>query len=267
MTSSSAPSLDVGLAIRDGWQAFCRAPWPFVGFIVLTGVLSQIAMQIPRIGWLASIVIKLWGGVGLIRGSWIALEGRTLRFGDLTGWDGRAVLRLLTRQLVLALLISLIVLVMISLAFVASGGPAMLVELVDKLVALTPDEELMAQELLSTGSMLGERLVTSPVAGLSFLIGGVLLLYLQVNQAFLGFIALLEGRGPIGAIQRGRAVVDGQWWQVLGLLILETLMLFIGFVLCLVGLLAAVPLTFCISGAAYRQLFGTEDQAGLLNGL
>ena len=231
MTSSSAPSLDVGLAIRDGWQAFCRAPWPFVGFIVLTGVLSQIAIQIPGIGWLASIVINLWGGVGLIRGSWIALEGRTLRFGDLTGWDGRAVLRLLTRQLVLALLISLIVLVMISLAFVAIGGPALLVELVDKLVALPPDEELIAQELLSTGSMLSERLVTSPVAGLSFLIGGVLLLYLQVNQAFLGFIALLEGRGPIGAIQRGRAVVDGQWWQVMGLMILDTLMLFIGFVL------------------------------------
>ena len=61
-------------------------------------------------------------------------------------------------------------------------------------------------------------------------------------------------------------MVDGQWWQVLGLLILETLILFIGFVLVLVGLLAAVPLTFCISGAAYRQLFGTEDQAGLLNG-
>jgi hypothetical protein len=266
MTDTSAPSLDVGLAIRDGWQAFCRAPWPFVGFIVLTGILSQLATLIPGIGWVASIVINLWGGVGLIRGSWIALEGRTLRFADLTGWDGQAALRLFTRQLVLGLLISLIVLVMISLAFVASGGPAMLVELVDKLVALTPDEELMTQELLSSSSMLGERLVTSPLAGLSFLIVGVLLLYLQVNQAFLGFIALLEGRGPIGAIQRGRAVVDGQWWQVLGLLILETLILFIGFVMVLVGLLAAVPLTFCISGAAYRQLFGTEDQAGLLNG-
>ena len=266
MTDTSAPSLDVGLAIRDGWQAFCRAPWPFVGFIVITGILSQLATLIPGIGLLVSVVINLWGGVGLIRGSWIALEGRDLRFADLTGWNGGAVLRLFTRQLVLGLLVSLIALVTITLAFVATGGPAMVLELVDKLVAMTPDQELMTEELQSAGSILAVRLLTSPVAGLSFLIGGLLLLYLQVNQSFLGLIALLEGRGPISTIQRGRSVVDGQWWQVLGLLIMQGLILFIGFVLVVVGLLAAVPLTICINGAAYRQLFGTEDQAGLLNG-
>ena len=266
MTSSSARSLDVGLAIREGWKAFCRAPWPFVGFIVLTQILSQIAVLIPGIGLLLSIVVNLWGGVGLIRGAWIALEGRELRFSEMTSWNGAAVLRLFTRQTVLGLLITVIVLVMLTLAFLAAGGPELVQDLISKLMVLDPNEELITEELEATGSMLAMRLATSPVAGLSFLVGGIVLVYLQVNQTFLGFIALLEGLGPINTIQRGRTVVDAQWWQVLGLLIMQTLILFIGFVLCLVGLLAAVPLTFCISGAAYRQLFGADDQAGLLNG-
>ena len=39
----------------------------------------------------------------------------------------------------------------------------------------------------------------------------------------------------------------------------------IGLLLNGVGLLVASPLVICISTAAYRQLFGTEDQTGFLS--
>jgi uncharacterized membrane protein len=59
-------------------------------------------------------------------------------------------------------------------------------------------------------------------------------------------------------------VVQGQWWQVFGLLILKVLILMLGVLACVVGLVAAAPVCLCITGAAYRQLFGQDDAAGLL---
>ncbi len=38
-----------------------------------------------------------------------------------------------------------------------------------------------------------------------------------------------------------------------------------GIILNGVGLLVASPVVICISLAAYRQLFGTDDQTGFLN--
>ena len=49
------------------------------------------------------------------------------------------------------------------------------------------------------------------------------------------------------------------------LLIVESLILLIGLLLCGVGLLAASPVVFCVSTAAYRQLFGNEDTTGFVS--
>ena len=39
-THAEPPRLRILEALRDGWQAFCRAPWPFVLFTLLTGSLN-----------------------------------------------------------------------------------------------------------------------------------------------------------------------------------------------------------------------------------
>ena len=90
-------------------------------------------------------------------------------------------------------------------------------------------------------------------------------LYLGINQKFLPWIALLQKGNPIDTIQRGRAGVDPSWWWLLLLLIVESLILLVGLLLCGVGLLAAAPVVICISTAAYRQLFGTDDAREFLN--
>jgi len=48
-------------------------------------------------------------------------------------------------------------------------------------------------------------------------------------------------------------------------LIVNTIILTFGIILNGVGLLVASPVVICISLAAYRQLFGTDDQTGFLN--
>ena len=117
---------------------------------------------------------------------------------------------------------------------------------------------------MTTLDLLRVNALTNPLVWLIVLLTSVIGIVLQVNQAFLSFIALLDGRGPIATIRHGMAVVNPQWWQVLVLLLMQGVILIIGLFLCFVGVLAAVPLCVCINGAAYRQLFGTEDQAGLL---
>ena len=61
--------LSVGTAIQEGWHAFRLAPWAFVGFVLLSSLLTQLANLIPLLGALAAALVNLWGGVGMIRGS------------------------------------------------------------------------------------------------------------------------------------------------------------------------------------------------------
>jgi uncharacterized membrane protein len=93
----------------------------------------------------------------------------------------------------------------------------------------------------------------------------LLLVYLSVGQTFLPWLALLGGQGPLETLQQGRSTVDPQWWQVLLLALVQSLIVLVGLLLCGVGLLAAAPVAICVSTAAYRQLFGADDRTGLLN--
>lgn len=245
--TSGSTRLHVLKAVEDGWSAFTRSPWPFVLFTLLTGVLSVVFQIIGNVatasssntvgpgvivGTIVSVVgstiVSLWGVNGLIRGAWKALDGERPGFTDLVRWDGGAAGRLFVTQLVLGLICGIILV----LAMVIAGGLAQ----VHQALALIP-----------------------VIAAL------VVFLYLAINQTFLPWIAVLQSGNPFDTIQRGRVGVDPSWWWMVLLLIVEALILVIGFVLCGIGLLAASPVVICISTAAYRQLFGTDDTTGFLS--
>ena len=105
--STERAQLSIGTAIQEGWAAFRRAPWFFVGFVLLTGVLSQLlaVLPLPGVGSLLSALVNLWGAVGLIRGSWIALNGEAPRFQDFIQVNWPAIWRLFSSQIVLTLLL------------------------------------------------------------------------------------------------------------------------------------------------------------------
>lgn len=251
-TPASPPSapgqLQIAQAVREGWEAFCRAPWPFVLFTLISGALSLAfqalanldalpeASQPPTpvillttlVGSLGQLLVTLWGTVGLIRGAWSALEGGRPALGSFLRWDGSAAGRLLLRQLLFALLLFAIVL------------PA---------------------ALLAVG--LGQ--LQPWLAVLPVLVALGLLVYLAIGQTFLPWLALLGGQAPMASLQRGRRTVDQQWWMVVLLLIVQSAIVLAGALLCGVGLLAAAPVSLCVATAAYRQLFGPEDNTGLLN--
>ena len=256
--------LSVGNAIEEGWHAFRLAPWPFVGFVLLSSLLAQLANFIPLLGGLVAALVNLWGGVGLIRGSWIALGGSSPRFENFTRIDGAAIWRLFSRQLVLGLLLLPIALLVIAVALSAADAWTVFAPLINLALTVDPSDPQLADAGTAAVQQLALNFMRSPVALLTVVFGWLFATYIQVNQSFLGFISLLEGLNPIATIQRGIIVVQGQWWQVFGLLILQVVILLLGVLACVVGLVAASPVCVCITGAAYRQLFGQEDQAGLL---
>ena len=264
MTTSPAHQLTIERALHDGWAAFKRAPWFFVGFVLLGGVLSQIGSLIPVVGVVIAVLVNLWITAGLVRGSWIALEGGKPQFDDFTRLDWPAIGRLFSRQLVLSVLVALILLAASALAFILSGAPSQISDLISHSMNSQMSNSELEAAALTTLDSLRLNALTNPLVWLIVLLTSVIGIILQVNQAFLSFIALLDGRGPIATIRHGMAVVNQQWWQVLVLLLVQGIILIVGLLACFVGFLAAAPLCVCINGAAYRQLFGTEDQAGLL---
>ena len=233
-------------AVKDGWTAFRQAPWPFVLFALLYGVLAMLFQQLPEfllnlasnpsasaavisliVSMVGSILISLWGSMGLIRGAWKALDGQKPAFSDMTRWDGDAAGRLFINQIVLFIL-GLII-----------GGVC---------IAL----------------MVGFSQANEVLGFIPFITAAVVFIYLMVNQHFLMFLALLQDESPLSNLGRGREVVDPSWGWVLLLLIVEFAIVIIGAVLCGVGLLTAFPLTLCVSTAAYRQLFDDTDNTGFL---
>jgi hypothetical protein len=266
MRAPQLPSrLDVGQALRDGWRAFRRAPWLFMGFVlVLTGLqvalsalqppmsadklppltpdladlgaalawlrYSTVVLGLFAINLLAGVVLNLWGTCGMVRAAWVALGGGRPHLRTFLHFDPRALVRLYLPGFLLGVGVTAAVVMLVLLAVVLSQA--------SPLLALPP---------------------------LLLMVFGTL--YLTVSQAFLPQVALLHDDHPFEALARGHQVVDPVWGNVVVLGLLNAGLLIAGVLAFLVGVFVAAPLVICVSTAAYRQLFGPEDRTGLLGQL
>ena len=265
--SPTQSSLSVGIAIQESWQTFKRTPWPFVFFALLAFILSTLVDQIPNpVGYIATTLVDLWATIGIMRGVWIGLNGDRPQFGDFLRINPAATWRLFSRQFVLGILLMIISVASLGLALMAADASELFTELYSLGMAMDPSDPEQITALIPTIQDLALTLTQSPMALVVLLIGSLIGLYLQVNQAFLGYLAVVKGLGPIATIQQGISTVQSQWWQVFGLLVTQVAMLLMGALACGFGLLAAVPVVFGVTASAYRQLFGAEDIADFLNG-
>lgn len=260
-------SLSVGTALQDGWATFRRTPWTFVFFALFAFVLSTLADLIPGLaGSIATTLVDLWATVGLIRGAWLGMNGSSPRFTDLIDVNGAAVWRLFSRQVVLTVLVGVISTTALILAVTAADAGELSLSIFNQAQGIDPANTEAFNALIPELQNLAWALASSPIAVLLMLLGVVLAIYIQVNQAFLGFLAVVKGLGPIATIREGFRTVQSQWWQVLGLVVMQVVILLLGVIACGFGLLAAIPVVVCSTASAYRQLFGTDDAAGFLKG-
>ena len=264
--------LDIGDALHEGWSAFRRAPWSFLGFEIVVLVL-QLAVQpllagvlgaaqgqgvssadwmLFALGMALSFGLDGYATVGLVRGSWQALAGGRPSLGSLLRWDGAGWRRVIQARLWLGLVLALPLLLLLALALATS----LIAGLVESW------EPARSQELLALPALL-VSLLAALLLGLMVL----MLVLFTVNQQFLAPIALLERRQAGATIQRGRALADPQFLLLLVLLLLKLGLLLLGLLSFSVGLLFAWPVVICISTAAYQQLVAHEQAAAGGNGL
>ena len=265
-TAPSPAGLSVGKALREGWQGFRRSPWPFAFFALIALVLStaiDLIPDLPRIPRLiGSSMVDLWASVGLIRGAWLGLDGRSIRFGDLILVNLPALWRLFSRQVALALPLTLFSSGVLLISATAADSRSLLQSIYLQLLIGDPSSSETRTALIQQMQGLAIAVISNPIAMLVTLGGFIVVLYVHVSQAFLGFLAVLEGLGPIRTIRKGFLTVRSDWWQVLGLLVLQTLILLLGAIACGFGLLAAIPVVACSTASAYRQLFGAGAEKG-----
>ena len=227
----SRAELSIGTAIQDGWQVFRRSPWPFVFFALFALVLStavDLIPDLPRIPRLiGSSLVDLWASVGLIRGAWPWLDRRPIRYGDLIRINLAAIWSLFSRQVALAVPRSLFSSGVLFLSATAADSRALLQSIYLQLLIADPSS----------------------------------------SKASTALIPQMQGLGPISTIRKDFRTVRSDWWQVLGLLVLQALILLLGVIACGFGLLADIPVVACSTASAYRQLFGPGTGKRLNNAI
>jgi hypothetical protein len=262
----SRAKLSVRTAIKDGWQVFRCNPWPFAFFALFALVLSSAVDLIPDLPHIprliSSSLVDLWASVGLIRCAWLGLDGRSIRFGDLIHVNGPEIWRLFSRQLVLALPLSLFSSAVLLLAATTIDARELVQSLYFQLLIADPSSSEASTALITQMQGLAITILSNPIALMVTISGIIVVVYVHVNQAFLGFLAVVQGLGPISTIREGFRTVRSDWWQVLGLLVLQTLILLLGVMACGFGLLAAIPVVACSTASAYRQLFSAGAETG-----
>ena len=260
-------SLSVGTALQDGWTTFRRTPWTFVFFALFAFVLSTVVDLLPGIaGYIVSSLVDLWATVGLIRGAWLGLNRERPNFGDLIRIDVLAIWRLFSRQFLLTVLLGVISATAAILAVTAADAGELAQSIYSQIQVIDASNSELINGLITEIQGLALAIVTSPVAVLVLLFGAVIAIYIQVNQMFLGFLAVVKGLGPIATLREGFRTVQTQWWTVFGLLVMQLVILLLGLIAFGFGLLAALPVVICSTASAYRQLFGVDDSAEVLTG-
>ncbi len=255
-----APRLNIGDALHDGWQAFCRSPRTFVLYALLLWGL-QVLFQLMQtrishgealssqasdwvlalVGLVGAFASLLWGRINLVRGALRSLEGHRPSFGELCRWDDGPILRLCWASLLLGTLLVGAALVIT----LGVGGPLFVLASMGRARAGAPVPDLVILLLvLLLVALIGLWLVAA--------------IYLLVNQQFQAQISLTQQLGPWATLGRGRDLADPHWPLLLLLLIIESLLSVLGVLACFAGFFVAWPVVVCISTAAYRQLLALE---------
>ena len=116
--------------------------------------------HIPRL--ISSSLVDLWASVGLIRGAWLGLDGRSIRFGDLIRVNLPALWRLFNRQVALAVPLSLFSSGVLFLAATAADSRALLQSIYLQLLIPDPSSSEASSALVPQVQGLAVTILSDP---------------------------------------------------------------------------------------------------------
>lgn len=107
--------------------------------------------------------------------------------------------------------------------------------------------------------------LASLVVGLLVLLGVLLLIlpgiYLAVAYTFTVPLMVDRKLGFWEAMETSRKVISKRWFSFFGFVLLLILVNFVGVLLCGLGLIVTMPLTYCAIVAAYRNIMGLNPSS------
>jgi len=215
----------IGDVLRFGWQVMVSNFWFFVGVFVVVGVLPRLLSMIPLLGWIASSVLCVILGIGLIR---IALS-----FCDQT----RPPFEML---------------------FQAKGyfWPYLTVSALYSLIVIFPPVILFASAAAAGAKSSAGGTIFSLLGMVAMVLG----VYLAIKYQYGTYLVIDQKLGAVDALRASALMTQGIRLKLLGFGVLCTLIMGAG-ILCLgVGVFVTGPTALIAWALTYRHLLAQTPE-------
>ncbi len=239
---------NLGKYVNEGFKLFGGDAGIYIAYTIVYFVISFVISMIPFIGWIGSLVI----GPPLIVGWYLYARNQKKGFDKSFNnfFDGFKI------QWMQQVLQSLITGVFVALAVGVIVVPfflSMILELlphVKELQQMTDPDDI--REIVF-GILTGKVLLG---IFLSLLIGAMVSALYILAPMFIVF----RGMGFWEAMEASRKVVTKNYIQFLLFMIVLMVIGIVGFLMCCVGLLAAIPICYLALYAAFEDIIGTGNE-------
>jgi uncharacterized membrane protein len=236
-------AVNIGDSIARGWALVSQDLGGFVGFTLVLFLINLAAAIVPM-GSLAMLVIAAPLNAGYFWVAFKKLRSQAITFGDFfRGFNYLS-------PLFLAYLISSLLVFLVALPAIAAGVAFFWPFFADLMTAALEDAEPTAAQMQAIFAKLNPKLLI--LAALLYLP----VIYLSI--AYTLFIPFVLDRKMQAwtAIETSRRLITKNWFGFFFLLFVLGLLNFLGALVCGLGLLVTLPLTFCTLAVVYQDIAG-----------
>jgi hypothetical protein len=204
-----------GLAFREGWSGFSRNAGVLVGFTVLAAVLLGL-LHALQYGLISELATNTDSPGGIL----VLLAGLALL------------------QSVIGLIVSI----------------GLLDGALQSVRGARLSLNLLFAKLAEVPNLIGLQLFGGLAIALGLLAFALPGIYLAVAYVFSGMALVDRPQSFVDALNSSRRLVTPHWFDVALFLLAVFGVVFLGYLLCLIGGFVSVPVGFCMVAAAYQQL-------------
>ncbi len=236
-------SVNIGDSIGRGWELLSQNLGGFVGFTLILLLINVVLAFIP-LGGIANIVISAPLNAGYFFVAFKQLRSQATTFGDFfRGFNYFG-------PLFLAYLISFLLIFLISLPAAVAGVGYFWPVISGLMSAGTREAAPSPEEIQALMTNLNPKLLI-----LVFLFY-LPVIYLSISYALYIPFVLDRKLQPWPAVETSRRLITKNWFGIFFLLFVLGLLNFLGALICGIGLLFTIPLSFCTLAVVYQDIAG-----------
>lgn len=241
-------SFNLGDYIGKGFKLFGNDAGSYIGYTLVSFVIGFVIGLIPFLGTLAGLVIN-----PALNGGWFIFAQKHQKGGQRSfsnffdGFKNPPWIQLVLGSLVSSIFVAIAACIIV-LPGVLFVGADFIMDIMALRGSTDPDEIMGIVGAVFTGKILLIVLLATVIGAM------VAALYI-----FMPCFIIFRGMSFWDAMEASRKVVSKNYIQVLLFLIVLGIMLIVGAMVCLVGLLVAVPVYFLAIYSAFEDIMGTGE--------